>query len=173
MAMADHTRIAFVGGRGGAHSTSFDAFVPPEVVLETVRLSPRAESPGDSRQAQDVYAADVVALLGEHRWNGAALVGTPTHVRFPNALAHIRDALDLPVTSPLESGVEALRALGWGGRPYSARGVWRKAAESSMGLPCGVFRYARRHSSVRRSMSGRPTRSFSAHRRSRALAQWW
>ena len=109
--MADQIRIAFVGGRGGAHSTSFDAFVPPEIALDTVRLSPRAESPADSRQAEDAYVADVVALLREHRWNGAALVGTPTHVRFPNALAHIREALDLPVTSPLEAGVDALHAL--------------------------------------------------------------
>ena len=51
--MADQTRIAFVGGRGGAHSISFDAFAQPGIVLETVRLSPRAESPGDSRPAQD------------------------------------------------------------------------------------------------------------------------
>ncbi len=101
-----------MGGRGGAHSTSFDAFVPPEIALETVQLSPRAESPGDTQQADDAYVADVVALLGEHRWNGAALVGTPTHVRFPDALVHVREALDLPVTSPLESGVDALHALG-------------------------------------------------------------
>ena len=101
-----------MGGRGGGHSTSFDAFVPPEIALETVQLSPRAESPGDTQQADDAYVADVVALLGEHRWNGAALVGTPTHVRFPDALARIREALDLPVTSPLESGADALHALG-------------------------------------------------------------
>ncbi len=101
-----------MGGRGGAHSSSFDAFVPSEMALETVQLSPRVEAPGDTPQAEDAYVADVVALLRQHRWNGAALVGTPTHVRFPEALARIREALDLPVTSPLESGVEALHALG-------------------------------------------------------------
>ena len=109
--MADQTRIAFVGGRGGAHSSSFDAFVPPEVALDTVRLSPQAETAGDDRRAEDAYVAGVVALLGDHRWHGAALVGTPTHVRFPDALRHIRDAVDVPVTSPLESGVAALHAL--------------------------------------------------------------
>ena len=101
-----------MGGRGGAHSNSFDAFVPSEIVLETVRLSPRAEASGDTPQPEAEYVADVVALLGRHRWSGAALVGTPTHVRFPEALAHVREGLDLPVTSPLESGVEALHALG-------------------------------------------------------------
>ena len=112
IAITDQTRIAFIGGRGGRHSDSFPAFVPPGITLETVRLDRRSDSTADSGAAEDAYVHSVVSVLGEHRWDGASLVGTPTHVRFRGAVDRIRSQVKVPITSPLESGAAALVALG-------------------------------------------------------------
>lgn len=114
MTTAVQTRIAFLGGRGprASHYDALDDLVPPGVQLDTERLGLWREPPEDRVRAEDAYVARAVELIKDHGWAGVALTGAPNQVLYPGAAARIREAVDVPVITPLDASAAALQALG-------------------------------------------------------------
>ena len=114
MAIVTHTKIGFVtNSQGwGAHYDAFLAIVPPELDVQIETLGLYSESLAELKDKADEHIARTSALAKERGWQAVALMGAPLEVQNIGLLARERAAVDVPVTSALESGAAALKAFG-------------------------------------------------------------
>ena len=113
MATSSGTRLGFVSPSAtwGAHYDEFLALVPDDVTVDINPLGLYRDSLGELAAAGDEHLAKTKALAAERGWQGIAIMGAPMQVQNPGLLERIRAAVGVPVTTALESGSAALRAL--------------------------------------------------------------
>lgn len=113
MTIASPLRIGFVSPSAswGAHYDAFLALVPEGVTVDIEPLGLYGTSLGELRGTADTHAAKTKQLAEEHGWDGIALMGAPMQVQNPDLLDRVRSEVGVPVTTALESGSAALRAL--------------------------------------------------------------
>ena len=113
MTIASPLRIGFVSPTAswGAHYDDFLALVPAEVAVDIKQLGLYGTSLGELRGKVDTHAAKTKQLAEEHGWQGIALMGAPMQVQNPDLLERVRSQVGVPVTTALDSGCAALRAM--------------------------------------------------------------
>lgn len=98
--------------RYGKHYDDFLRLIPPDVDLEIVPLGLWRDSLYDLAGATGQHVETTARLAGEKGWDGIALMGAPVQVQNPELLDRMRETLSIPVTTALESGAAAVKALG-------------------------------------------------------------
>ena len=98
--------------RYGRHYDDFLRLIPPDVDLELIPLGLWRDSLYDLEGKTDRHVEVTARLVGEHAWDGVALMGAPVQVQNPELPDRMRAALPIPVTTALESGAAAVEALG-------------------------------------------------------------
>lgn len=113
MAEENTTRIGFVTpiSSNSRHFEPFKAFIPAHVRLDFEGLG-IVRGPLESlRGTADKVVETSARLTGERGWQGVIVSGAPVEVLNPGLLVRLESALDVPVTTALESCVAALRAF--------------------------------------------------------------
>ena len=93
------------------HFEPFRALVPPEVEMEFDGLGIVRGSLESLRGVGDRVVETSARLARERGWQGVIVSGAPVEVFNPGLLARLKEAVDAPVTTALESCVEAIKAL--------------------------------------------------------------
>jgi maleate cis-trans isomerase len=96
----------------GAHYDRLLALAPEDVSVEIRGLGMPSRSQYDLAGIGDEHVARARSLATERQWQAVACTGAPTQVQNPGLLDHLREALDIPVTTALQASGTALRALG-------------------------------------------------------------
>ena len=111
--MADPVKIGFVTpiSSSSPHFEPFKAFIPSEVEMEFEGLGIVRGSLESLAGTGDMVVETSARLARERGWQGVIVSGAPVEVLNPGLLARLKDAMDVPVTTALESCVEALKAL--------------------------------------------------------------
>ena len=113
--MADpaNVKIGFVTpiSSSSPHFEPFRAFIPREVEMEFEGLGIVRGSLESLRGTGDMVVETSARLARERGWQGVIVSGAPVEVLNPGLLARLKEAVDVPVTTALESCVEALKAL--------------------------------------------------------------
>ena len=113
--MADGTnvKIGFVTpiSSSSPHFEPFKAFIPKEVEMEFEGLGIVRGSLESLSGTGDMVVETSARLARERGWQGVIVSGAPVEVLNEGLLARLKDAVDVPVTTALESCVEALKAL--------------------------------------------------------------
>ncbi len=111
--MADSVKIGFVTpiSSSSPHFEPFKAFIPREVEMEFEGLGIVRGSLESLAGTGDMVVETSARLARERGWRGVIVSGAPVEVLNPGLLGRLKDALDVPVTTALESCVEALKAL--------------------------------------------------------------
>lgn len=113
MAGPANVRIGFVTpiSSSSPHFEPFRAFIPKEVELEFEGLGIVRGSLESLSGTGDRVVETSARLARERGWQGVIVSGAPVEVLNPGLLARLKDAVDVPVTTALESCVEALKSL--------------------------------------------------------------
>ncbi len=111
--MADPVKIGFVTpiSSSSPHFEPFKAFIPKEVEMEFEGLGIVRGSLESLAGTGDMVVETSARLARERGWRGVIVSGAPVEVLNEGLLARLKDAVDVPVTTALESCVEALKAL--------------------------------------------------------------
>ena len=113
--MADSTnvKIGFVTpiSSSSPHFEPFKAFIPREVEIEFEGLGIVRGSLESLSGTGDMVVETSARLARERGWQGVIVSGAPVEVLNPGLLGRLKEAVDVPVTTALESCVEALKAL--------------------------------------------------------------
>ncbi len=113
--MADpaSVKIGFVTpvSSSSPHFEPFRAFIPKEVEMEFEGLGIVRGSLESLRGTGDRVVETSARLARERGWQGVIVSGAPVEVLNPGLLARLKDAVDVPVTTALESCVEAIKSL--------------------------------------------------------------
>lgn len=113
--MADpaNVKIGFVTpiSSSSPHFEPFRAFIPKEVEVEFEGLGIVRGSLESLRGVGDMVVETSARLARERGWQGVIVSGAPVEVLNPGLLVSLKDALNVPVTTALESCVEALKSL--------------------------------------------------------------
>ena len=113
--MADpaQVKIGFVTpiSSSSAHFEPFKAFIPKEVEMDFEGLGIVRGSLESLAGTGDMVVETSARLARERGWQGVIVSGAPVEVLNEGLLARLKDAVDVPVTTALESCVEALKAL--------------------------------------------------------------
>ena len=94
-----------------AHFEPFRAFIPEEVEMDFEGLGIVRGSLESLRGTDDMVVETSARLARERGWKGVIVSGAPVEVLNPGLLGRLKDAVDVPVTTALESCVEALKSL--------------------------------------------------------------
>src|SRR4030095_432508 len=107
-------RVGVVSGTDhwGTHYDHLMALAPSDVLLEIKGLGMPSRSQYDLGGVRDDYVARAGKLARAQGWQGMGCTGAPTQVEKPGLLEHLRQALDIPVTTALQASGTALRAMG-------------------------------------------------------------
>ena len=113
MADSASVKIGFVTpiSSSSPHFEPFKAFIPKEVEMEFEGLGIVRGSLESLAGTGDQVVETSARLARERGWQGVIVSGAPVEVLNPGLLARLNEALDVPVTTALESCVEALKAL--------------------------------------------------------------
>ncbi len=111
--MADPVKIGFVTpiSSSSPHFEPFKAFIPREVEMEFEGLGIVRGSLESLAGTGDMVVETSARLARERGWRGVIVSGAPVEVLNPGLLGRLKEALDVPVTTALESCAEALKAL--------------------------------------------------------------
>ena len=113
MADSANVKIGFVTpiSSSSPHFEPFRAFIPKEVEMEFEGLGIVRGSLDSLRGTGDMVVETSARLARERGWQGVIVSGAPVEVLNPGLLARLKDAVDVPVTTALESCAEALKSL--------------------------------------------------------------
>ncbi len=113
MAVTENVKIGFVTpiSSSSPHFELFRAFIPKEVEMEFEGLGIVRGSLDSLAGTGDMVVETSARLARERGWRGVIVSGAPVEVLNPGLLARLKDAVDVPVTTALESCVEALKSL--------------------------------------------------------------
>ena len=113
--MADpaNVKIGFVTpiSSSSPHFEPFRTFIPKEVEMDFEGLGIVRGSLDSLAGTGDMVVETSARLARERGWKGVIVSGAPVEVLNPGLLARLKDAVDVPVTTALESCVEALKSL--------------------------------------------------------------
>ncbi len=113
MADATKVKVGFVTpiSSSSPHFEPFRAFIPAEVEVEFEGLG-IVRGPLESLRGTGDHVVETSARLARERgWQGVIVSGAPVEVLNPGLLGRLKDAVDVPVTTALESCAEALKSL--------------------------------------------------------------
>ena len=99
-------------GAGNTHYDEFLAMVPEGIDLEMVELGVLRTALTDFAGHIDTIVDRVVERTREYGWQGVIVPGAPVEVQNPGLRARLSEALDVPFTTALGAGENALRAFG-------------------------------------------------------------
>lgn len=108
------TKIGFVSAnnRWGSHYDDFMELVPAGVEVNIKPLGLYTAELTELAGKRAVHVQKTSEFADEEGWEGVAIMGAPMEVQNPGLAADVRAAVSIPVTTALESGAAALRALG-------------------------------------------------------------
>ena len=108
------TQIGFVSAsnRWGPHYDDFMELVPPSVDVHIKSLGLYTAELTELAGKRAMHVQKTSEFAEEEGWEGVAIMGAPMEVQNPGLAVDIRAAVSIPVTTALESGAAALRALG-------------------------------------------------------------
>lgn len=106
-------KIGFVTPISSAspHFEPFRALLPAEVEMEFDGLGIVRGSLESLRGVGDKVVETSARLARERAWQGVIVSGAPVEVFNPGLLTRLKEEVDVPVTTALESCVEAIKAL--------------------------------------------------------------
>ena len=112
--MADgDLKIGFIKpGAGNTHYDEFAAMIPAGIDLEMVELGVLRTALTDFAGRADAILERAVTQTRESGWQGVIIPGAPVEVQNPGLRARLAEALDVPFTTALGAGENALRAFG-------------------------------------------------------------
>ncbi|MCY4581692.1 MAG: hypothetical protein OXE50_02665 [Chloroflexi bacterium] len=99
-------------GAGNTHYDEFLAMVPEGIDLEMVELGVLRTALTDFAARADAIIERATTMTREHGWQGVIVPGAPVEVQNPGLRARLSEALDVPFTTALGAGENALRAFG-------------------------------------------------------------
>lgn len=99
-------------GVGQRHYEEFAAMVPPEITLDMIELGVMRDDLKDLADQLDAIVGRATSLVREHHWEGLIVPGAPVEVQNPGMRERLAEALDIPFTTALGAGVEALHVYG-------------------------------------------------------------
>ncbi|MDE2836558.1 MAG: hypothetical protein OXL97_03495 [Chloroflexota bacterium] len=99
-------------GAGSIHYDEFAAMVPEGIDLEMVELGVLRSALTDFAARADAVIERATTMTREHGWQGVIVPGAPVEVQNPGLRARLSEALDVPFTTALGAGENALRAFG-------------------------------------------------------------
>ena len=106
-------KIGFIKpGAGNSHYDEFAAMIPPGIDLEMVELGVLRTALTDFAGRADAILERAVTQTSESGWQGVIIPGAPVEVQNPGLRARLAEALDVPFTTALGAGENALRAFG-------------------------------------------------------------
>ena len=106
-------KIGFIKpGAGNTHYDEFAAMIPPGIDLEMVELGVLRTALTDFAGRADAILERAVTQTRESGWQGVIIPGAPVEVQNPGLRARLAEALDVPFTTALGAGENALRAFG-------------------------------------------------------------
>lgn len=106
-------KIGFIKpGAGNTHYDEFAAMIPPGIDLEMVELGVLRTALTDFAGRADAILERAVNQTRESGWQGVIIPGAPVEVQNPGLRARLAEALDVPFTTALGAGENALRAFG-------------------------------------------------------------
>ncbi len=106
-------KIGFIKpGAGNTHYDEFAAMIPPGIDLEMVELGVLRTALTDFAGRADAILERAVTQTRESGWEGVIIPGAPVEVQNPGLRARLAEALDVPFTTALGAGENALRAFG-------------------------------------------------------------
>lgn len=113
--MSDQTavRIGFVTPIAGnsPHFEPFKAFIPSRVAMDFEGLG-IVRGPLETLRGTGAHVVETSARLAKEReWQGVIVSGAPVEVLNPGLLDRLRETVAVPVTTALESCVNALQAF--------------------------------------------------------------
>jgi len=113
MAQTIQARIGFVSPSSGAspHIESFKALVPQEVRMDIDGLGFVRNSFNDFKGKTGAVIERARELVKVKGWQGVFVGGAPLELMNPGLAGELRGAIEVPVTTALDSCVAALRAL--------------------------------------------------------------
>ncbi|MDA0798316.1 MAG: aspartate/glutamate racemase family protein [Chloroflexi bacterium] len=98
--------------RWGKHYDEFMKLVPDGVKVQIEGLGLYTTHLTELAGKTDVHVAKTTELAAANDWAGIAVMGAPVEVQNPDLPRKIREAVSIPVSTALDSGAAALRALG-------------------------------------------------------------
>lgn len=99
-------------GAGNTHYDEFAAMVPEGIDLEMVELGVLRTALTDFAARADAIIERATTMTRERGWQGVIVPGAPVEVQNPGLRARLAEALDVPFTTALGAGENALRAFG-------------------------------------------------------------
>ena len=106
-------KIGFIKpGAGNTHYDEFAAMIPTGIDLEMVELGVLRTALTDFAGRADAILERAVTQTRESGWQGVIIPGAPVEVQNPGLRARLAEALDVPFTTALGAGEQALRAFG-------------------------------------------------------------
>jgi len=113
MAQTIQAKIGFISPVSGAspHIESFKAIVPEGVQMDIDGLDFVRTSFNDFRGKTGAVIERVTELVKTNGWQGACVGGAPLEVMNPGLAEELHGAIQVPVTTALESCVIALKAF--------------------------------------------------------------
>ena len=108
---AIHVGFVSPSSTWGAHYDDFLARVPDGVRVDIQPLGLYRTALTELREAGGDHLAKTTQLAAERGWAGIAVMGAPMQVQNADLADRLRAATGVPVTTALESGAAALRAL--------------------------------------------------------------
>ena len=106
-------KIGFIKpGAGNTHYDEFAAMIPAGIDLEMVELGVLRTALTDFAGRADAILERAVNQTRESGWQGVIIPGAPVEVQNPGLRARLAEALDVPFTTALGAGENALRAFG-------------------------------------------------------------
>ncbi len=106
-------KIGFIKpGAGNTHYDEFAAMIPTGIDLEMVELGVLRTALTDFAGRADAILERAVNQTLESGWQGVIIPGAPVEVQNPGLRARLAEALDVPFTTALGAGENALRAFG-------------------------------------------------------------
>jgi len=107
-------RIGFISAnnRWGSHYDEFLKLVPAGVEVQIEGLGLYTAQITELEGKAEVHARKTAELAAANDWKGIAVMGAPMEVQNPGLPRRIREMVSVPVTTAMEAGAAALRALG-------------------------------------------------------------
>ncbi len=113
MTTSSDLKVGFLKpGAGRGHYDEFAAMIPAGIDLDMQDLGVMRTALTDFAARADTIIERAVALTRELGWEGVIVPGAPVEVQNPGLRERLAEALDVPFTTALGAGEQALRAYG-------------------------------------------------------------
>ena len=113
MTTSSDLKVGFLKpGTGRGHYDEFAAMIPAGIDLDMQDLGVMQSALTDFAARADAIIERAVTLTRELGWEGVIVPGAPVEVQNPGLRERLAEALDVPFTTALGAGEQALRAYG-------------------------------------------------------------